>query len=155
MEGLLQQASKRTQKNLRPRIEEFTINSPEESVVALSKIGKAPIERAVKTGPDKDTKTPKTVPKASLASTSNVEESNPKSEEEITHPPEDRTAMLSRIGNVSIKNTAIPMPDKDTAVPLTVPTALIATSGYPEESNPKSEEVTTNSLEDSLMDDHD
>ncbi|KNC21012.1 hypothetical protein FF38_09318, partial [Lucilia cuprina] len=52
----------------------------EKSVVALSKIGKVPIERAVKTGPDKDTKTPKTVPKASLASTGNVEESNPKSE---------------------------------------------------------------------------
>ncbi|KNC32284.1 hypothetical protein FF38_12923 [Lucilia cuprina] len=104
-------------------------------IAVLFKIGKVPIGRAV-------------------TSTGNVE-SNPKIEEEITHPPEDRTSVLSRIGNVSIKNTAIPMPGKDTAEPSAVPTALRATSGYPEESNPKSEEVTTNSLEDSLMDDHD
>ncbi|XP_046811263.1 uncharacterized protein LOC124420892 [Lucilia cuprina] len=127
-----------------PKSEEVTTNSPKEGTAAISKIGEAPIERAVKTAPDKDTKTPKTVTKASLASTGNVEESNPKGEEEITHSPEDRTAELSKIGKVSIKKTALPMPDRDTAVP------SIAISGYPEEPNPTGEEVITNSLEDSL-----
>ncbi|KAI8122494.1 hypothetical protein CVS40_6677 [Lucilia cuprina] len=77
---------------------------------------------AVKTGP-------KAIPKASLANTEDV---------------------LSKIGKVSIKTTALPKPDKDTAVTSMVPTASIATSGYPEESNPTSGKVITNSLKDNL-----
>ncbi|KNC31109.1 hypothetical protein FF38_06661 [Lucilia cuprina] len=58
--------------------------------------------------------TPKTAHETSLASTCNVEDSNHKSEKKITHTLEEKRAMLSRIGKVSIKKSAIFMRDRDT-----------------------------------------